>query len=265
MDPITQFKEQQKVAWSNFVNFENITATVAPHLLMFAGVKSDAVVLDVACGTGVVALTAARLGAKATGLDLTPELIARAIENAGLMDLNIEWYEGDAEKLPLPDASFDFVVSQFGHMFAPRPDVVTGEMLRVLKPGGTIAFVTWPLELFTGRMYGLIGRYAPPRPSGVSSPAQWGDPAIIRERLGAAVNDIVFARDAMLIPALSTQHYRIFMEQNLGPMTRLLQSLDNSDPNKASALRREFEDLAARYFENNIVRQDYLMTRAVKV
>jgi hypothetical protein len=111
----------------------------------------------------------------------------------------------------------------------------------------------------------VIGRYAPPRPTGVSSPAQWGDTGIIQERLGAAVKDIVFARDAMMIPALSAQHYRIFMEQNLGPMTRLLQWLDNSDPNKASGLRREFEDLAAQHFERNIVRQDYLMTRGVKV
>ena len=264
MDPMTQFKEQQKIAWSNFVNFENITATVAPGLLAFAGVKAGAAILDVACGTGVVALTAARLGADATGLDLTPELVARAKENAGLMGLNVEWHEGDAERLPFPDARFDFVISQFGHMFAPRPDVVTAEMLRVLKPGGTLAFVTWPLEMFTGRMYGLIGRYAPPRP-GVASPALWGDPDVIQERLGAGVKDIVFARDAMLIPALSTQHYRIFMEQNLGPMTRLLQSLDNSDPDKASALRREFESLAAQYFENNRVCQDYLMTRAIKV
>src|SRR4051812_16645618 len=124
MDPITQFKEQQKAAWSNFINFENITATVAPRLLTFAGVKPGDDLLDVACGTGVLALTAARFGAKATGLDLTPELIARAHENAGLMDLNVPWHEGDAERLPFANASFDFVLSQFGHMFAPRPDVV---------------------------------------------------------------------------------------------------------------------------------------------
>ncbi|MBV9549906.1 MAG: class I SAM-dependent methyltransferase [Alphaproteobacteria bacterium] len=264
MDPINQFKEQQKIAWSNFANFESLTATVAPVLLRFAGVKAGTAVLDVACGTGVAALTAARLGANVTGLDLTPELIARARENSALMNLPVAWHEGDAEKLPLPDAHFDFVVSQFGHMFAPRPEVVIGEMLRVLKPGGVIAFVTWPTELLTGRMYALLRGYAPPPPSGVSPPAQWGDPAIIRERLGAAVKDIFFARDAMLVPSLSPQHYRQFTEQNLGPMTRLLQSLDKSDPAKAATLRHEFEELAAHYFENNIVRLDYLLTRAIK-
>jgi SAM-dependent methyltransferase len=244
---------------------ENMTGTVSPRLVKFAGIKAGADVLDVACGTGVAALTAARLGAKVTGVDLTPELIARAKENAGLMNLDVTWYESDAEQLPLPDAGFDFVVSQFGHMFAPRPDVVIREMLRVLRPRGTIAFVTWPPELFTGRMFALTGKHAPPPPSGVSPPIQWGDPAIIRERLGTAVKDIAFARDVMLFPILSAQHYRIFMERNFGPVNRLLQSLDKSDPDKGMALRREFEDLAAQYFENNTVRQDYLLTRAIKV
>jgi SAM-dependent methyltransferase len=265
MDPITQFKEQQKAAWSNFAILENMTGMAAPRLVKFAGIKAGSAVLDVACGTGVVALSAARLGAKATGVDLTPELVARAKENAGLMNLDATWHEGDAEQLPVPDVSFDVVVSQFGHMFAPRPDVVIREMLRVLKPGGTIAFVTWPPELFTGRMFALTAKYSPPPPSGVSPPVQWGDAATIRERLGTAVKDITFARDAMLFPILSPQHFRLFMERNFGPAIKLFQGLDKSDPDKSAALRREVEDLAAQYFENNTVRQDYLLTRAVKV
>jgi SAM-dependent methyltransferase len=87
------------------------------------------------------------------------------------------------------------VVSQFGHMFAPRPDVAIGEMLRVLKPAGTIAFSTWPPELFIGNTFALVSRYMPPPPPGVSPPPQWGDPAVIRERLGTAVRDIVSDRD----------------------------------------------------------------------
>jgi SAM-dependent methyltransferase len=265
MDPIMQFKEQQKAAWSNFSILESTTGTAAPRLVRFAGITAGAEVLDVACGTGVVALTAARYGAKVTGVDLTPELIARAKENTALMKLEAKWHEGDAEALPVPDATFDFVVSQFGHMFAPRPDVVVKEMLRVLKPGGTIAFATWPPELFTGRFFALIGRYAPPPPPGVSPPVQWGDPSAIRERLGVAVKDITFARDAMWFQTLSVQHYCLFMERNLGPAMKLLQALDASDPTKGVALRREMEELATPYFENNTVRQDYLLTRAVKV
>src|SRR5262249_37832690 len=158
-----------------FAVLESLTATAAPRLVRFAGIPPGSEVLDVACGSGVVALTAARLGAKVTGVDLTPELVARARENAALMKLEATWHEGDVEALPLPDAEFDFVVSQFGHMFAPRPQVAIAEMLRVLKPGGTIAFSTWPPELCVGRGFALMGKYGPPPPPGVAPPPQWGD------------------------------------------------------------------------------------------
>jgi ubiquinone/menaquinone biosynthesis C-methylase UbiE len=264
MDSIAQFKEQQKAAWSNFFVLESLTASVAPRLVRFAGITAGAEVLDVGCGSGVVALTAARLGAKATGVDLTPELVERARENAALMKLEIAVLQGDAEELPLPDAKFDFVVSQFGHMFAPRPEVAIKEMLRVLKPGGTIAFSTWPPELFVGKSFALMGRYAPPPLAGVTPPVLWGDPNLVRERLGSAVKDLTFTRDTMTLQTLSPQHYRLFMEKNFGPAMRLLQSLDASDPTKANALRREMEELALPYFENNTIRQDFLMSRAIK-
>ena len=263
MDPVAQFKEQQKVVWSNFSILESLTGTAAPRLVRFAGIAAGAEVLDVACGTGVVALTAARLGAKVTGIDLTPELIAHAKENAALMTVEGTWREGDVEALPVPDAKFDFVVSQFGHMFAPRPEIAIKEMLRALKPGGTIAFATWPPELFTGRSFALMGKYAPPPVPGIAPPGQWGDPTVVRERLGAAVKDITFNRDATFFQTLSAQHYRSFME--LGPAKKLFQALDASDQAKAAALRREFEELAAQYFENNTIRQDFLLTRAMKI
>jgi hypothetical protein len=119
--------------------------------------------------------------------------------------------------------------------------------------------------MFVGRMFALNGKYAPPPPAGVSPPSQWGDIQLIRERLGAGVTDIRFARDVMLLQMLSPQHYRVFMETNFGPAKKLLEGLDKSDPAKAAAFRRELEQLAAEYFENNALRQDYLLTRAVKV
>ena len=264
MDAIAEFKEKQKAAWANFAVLEGATGTAAPHLVRFAGIETGNEVLDVACGTGVVALTAARLGAKVTGLDLTPELIMRAKENSALMKADVEWLQGDAEALPFEDARFDVVVSQFGHMFAPRPEVTIKQMLRVLKPGGTIAFATWPTETFVGRLFALIGEYAPPLPSGVSPPAQWGDVGIIRERLGGAVKELFFAREAMLIQTLSAQHYRLFMERSLGPLIKLLKGLDEKEPAKGNELRRRIEQLAAPYHANNTLRQDFLLTRAVK-
>src|SRR3569623_1150436 len=265
MDAIEQFKSNQKRAWANFALLENLTATTAPYLIRFAGVRPGLSVLDVACGTGVVALTAAREGANVQGLDLTPELVVRARGNAALLGLDTPFTEGDVESLPFPDATFDVVLSQFGHMFAPRPDVAIREMLRVLRPGGTIAFSTWPPERFVGRWFTLMASYAPPAPPGVSPPAQWGDHHIVADRLGSAVRDVNFARQVMQFPVLSPRHYRVQMGEDFGPAKRLLQQLDAEDPAKAARLRSEIEALVATYFEDNRVRQDFLMTRAIKV
>ena len=133
---------------------------------------------------------------------------------------------------PLSDAAFDVVLSEFGHIFAPRPEVAIGEMLRVLKPGGTIAFSTWPPELFVGRMFALTASYLPPPPPGVAPPPLWGDPNIVRQRLGSAVKDILFDRATMLVPALSPSHQRTAAEKSAGAMVRLVASLQGSDPAK---------------------------------
>jgi SAM-dependent methyltransferase len=211
-----------------------------------------------------VSVTAARLGAHVTGLDLTPELLERARENSRTAGVDVEWIEGDVEKLPFGDAAFDVVLSEFGHIFAPRPEIAVSEMLRVLKPGGTIAFSTWPPELFIGRIFSLSASYMPPPPPGVAPPPQWGDPNIIRERLGTAVKDILFDRATMLVPALSPSHHRRASEKSSGAMVRLVATLESSDPAKLAQFRREYDALAGEYFEDNLIRQDFLMTRATK-
>jgi SAM-dependent methyltransferase len=265
MDALAQFKEAQKQGWAHFAPLEALTIREAARLVKHARVRAGHRVLDVACGTGVVAITASRLGARVTGLDLTPELLERARQNAGIAGVDIGWYEGDAEQLPFGDADFDVVLSQFGHMFAPRPAVAVAEMLRVLKPGGTIAFSTWPPELVLGRLFALGGRYMPPPPQGVTPPPLWGDPNVVRERLGTAVKDLIFDRATMMVPALSPQHNRMIAERTAGPLVKLIESLTASDPARLAAFRREFEAIVADYFEDNTVRQDYLLTRATKI
>lgn len=264
MDPLSQFKELQKQGWAHFAPLQTLTTPAAARLVKYASVHAGQKVLDVACGTGVVAITAARLGAKVTGLDLTPELLAHARENAAIAKVEVNWREGDVESLPFDDSSFDVVVSQFGHMFAPRPEVAIGEMLRVLKPGGTIAFATWPPELLIGRSFGLVGRYAPPPPPGVAPPPLWGDPNIVSERLGKGVKQITFDRARMVVPALSLQHFRKAIEQTAGPIIKLVEFLSATDPAKLATFRSEYEALVSEYFEDNLVHQDYLLTRAIQ-
>lgn len=263
MDPIARYKQMQRESWVNFGKLQSITTPTAARLIRHARVEPGARLLDAGCGTGVVAVTAARLGAHSTGLDLTPELLEQARENARVAGVAIEFHEGDVEQLPFPGAHFDFVLSQFAHMFAPRPDVAIAEMLRVLKPGGTIAFSTWPPELLVGRTREIAARYMPPLP-GIDSPMLWGDPNIVRQRLGDAVTGLVFDRDSMSVPALSPAHFRLNSERTAGPIVKLVESLAANDPARLEAFRREFDAIIAEYFRDNIVRQDYLLTRAMK-
>jgi SAM-dependent methyltransferase len=260
-DPFAELKSRQREMWASFTPTAMFTTPVAAHLVKFAGIVAGESVLDVATGTGVVAVTAARAGARVTGLDLTPPLLEQARENARIAHLDIVWTEGDAEKLPYPDGSFDVVVSQFGHMFAPRPDVAVAEMRRVLKGGGRIAFATWPPEHFIGRFFAFIGRNSPPPPPGAAPPPQWGNPSIIGERLAAGFSAPFFARGTMTFPALSLDHFRMFLEKSIGPLQKLVESL-TGDPDKLSAIRTEFVELARPYYTDNVVHQDYLLTRA---
>jgi len=264
-DPYVDFKAAQRVGWASFGPLAMFTTPAAARLVRFAGVRPGQRVLDVACGTGVVAVTAARLGARVTGADFTPELLAQARESSSIAELNVDWKDADVEQLPFADQEFDVVLSQFGHMFAPRPAVAVAEMLRVLKPGGTIAFTTWPAESLVGRTMALTMRYLPPPPQGVAPPLQWGDPAIVRERLGAAVRDLTFDRDTMVVYTLSPQHQRWTSERTAGPTLKLVQTLAATDPAKLAEFRREFDAIVGDFFEMNTTRQTYLMTRSVKV
>ena len=261
-DRFAEFKTRQRQMWSSFAPTAILTTPVAAHLVEFAGVRHEEKVLDVACGTGVVAVTAALRGAKVSGLDLTPELLDHARENEKTASCGaIDWIEGDAEHLPYPDESFDVVLSQFGHMFAPRPELALAEMRRVLKRGGRIAFATWPPEHFVGRFFAFVARHSPPPPEGAAPPPQWGVVPIVIERLSDRFTAPFFERGVMRVPALSLPHLWNYMSASIGPLQKIVERLQ-SEPEQLSAVRQEMLALAEPYFSNNIMHQDYLLTRA---
>ncbi len=264
MTDINFLKENAKQMWSTFSAFENITGMAAPELVRFSGLQKGDRVCDVGCGTGVVAITAAQLGAKVKGSDLTPKLIERARENSEISGFDIDFQIADVEQLPYENDSFDYVLSQFGHMFAPQPYKAIEEMLRILRPGGVIAFSTWPPELLTGRLFVLTAKYGKPQPEGFHSPVEWGEVNEVKRRLGERVKDITFHRSQYGNPALSPAHMRMLLEKYIGPIAATVRMLE-SDESKLTLFRSEMDVLLGEYFVNNTVIQSYLMTRAVKI
>jgi ubiquinone/menaquinone biosynthesis C-methylase UbiE len=181
-----------------------------------AGVEPGMEVLDVACGTGNASIPAARAGARVTGLDFAPGLLEIARERAADAMVEVEFVEGDAQELPFGDASFDRVVSTFGHMFAPDHVRTAAEMKRVLRPGGAIAVACWTPEGSIGRMNRMVADLLPPPPD-AQPPLLWGTEEHIRGLWG----DAEFERLAIEWTDDSVESYARFMLDSFGPLLSL--------------------------------------------
>lgn len=206
--------------------------------------------LDVACGAGQIAIPAARAGIKVTGVDIAANLIEQARQRARNEDLNIQFDEGDAEQLPYEDGSFDVVLSLIGAMFAPRPERVAAELVRVCRSGGRIIMANWTPGSLVGQMFKIIGKYVPPSPL-MPSPLQWGDEATVRDRLHDGVKDLRTTRHRYPIkypfpPAQVIDFFKTYY----GPTNRAFATLD---PDGQAALRK---DLAQLWSENNRAKDD---------
>ena len=178
-----------------------------------SGLEPGMDLLDVACGTGNATIPAARAGARATGLDFSPDLLAIARERGSDAMVEVEWVEGDAQELPFDDASFDRVISTFGHMFAPDHKRTADEMLRVCRPGGAIATACWSPEGTMGRMVRTLAELVPPPPGG-TPPMLWGTEEHQRELLG----DGEFERLEIEWEDESVESYARFMLESFGPL-----------------------------------------------
>jgi SAM-dependent methyltransferase len=188
--------------------------------------------LDVACGAGNATIPAARDGARVTGLDFSTDLLAVARERAADAMVEVDWIEGDAQALPFDDASFDCVISTFGHMFAPDHQGTAAEMLRVCRPGGTIAVACWTPEGSIGRMFRTIAELVPPPPGG-QPPILWGTEAHIRELLG----DGEFERHEVEWTDDSVESYARFMLDSFGPLLNARELLGEREGELDEAFR----------------------------
>lgn len=188
---LDQIKSSMRSTWmaGDFgVVAKTITAAAEDFIARLA-LPAGTRVLDVATGTGNLAIPLARAGCVVTGVDIAPNLIAQARERAAAEGLTGQFDEGDAEALPYPDASFDAVVTMFGAMFAPRPELVAAECARVLRPGGLLAMANWNPTGFTGKMFRLGSKHVPPS-HGLPPPVLWGDDTTARERLAPHFDNI---------------------------------------------------------------------------
>ena len=201
-------------------------------------------VLDVACGSGNVALPAAREGATVTGLDIAPNLLEQARQRARDDNLEISFKEGDVEDLPFPDGAFDLVLSMFGAMFAPQPERAAAEMLRVCRPLGKVAMANWTPSGFSGQMFRLVASHVPPPP--VPSPVLWGDEQVARNRLSAGVLDIETAlMKAEIRYPFPPEGVVEYFREYFGPVRNAFRALAES---QRPALYR---DLVALWAEHN--------------
>jgi ubiquinone/menaquinone biosynthesis C-methylase UbiE len=231
-----------RATWTsgNFGRIARSYEVGAAQFITRLGLEPGERVLDVATGTGNLAIPAARTGALVTGVDIAPNLITQAKARASAEGLTMRLDVGDAEALPYADDEFDTAISMFGAMFAARPERAGSELLRVVRPGGRIAMANWTPTSFIGEMLRTTSRYSPPA-AGVPSPLLWGNEQYVRERLGDGLSALTLTRRIITFEfAMDPAGVVNEFIQWYGPTLRAFASLDETGK---AALRRELESL----------------------
>ena len=241
MGEMESLKAQLKKIWTagDYDRFSRFMEGSAREFYERLTITPGSQLLDVGCGSGQFALMAAKDGIEVTGVDLADNLVERARARAQAEGLRARFEEADAESLPFEDASFDVVVSLIGAMFAPRPELVARELLRVCVPGGTIAMANWTPQGFIGQMFKAVSKFI--APSGMPSPVLWGDETTVRERLGHGLSPLSLTKRQYLFsypfpPAEVVEFFRLYY----GPANRAFASLDAEGQ---AQLRHELEAL----------------------
>lgn len=231
-------KARLKAAWNtgDYGRFAVYLQSSALEFLERIPIEPGVRFLDVACGAGQIAIPAARAGADVTGVDIAPNWIAQARARAEAEGVTARFDEGDAEELPYADGSFDIVVSLIGAMFAPRPERVAAELVRVCRPGGRIVMGNWTPQGLTGQVFKIISHYAPPSPL-MPPPVLWGDEATVRKRLQAGIAALHMTKRFYdyVYPFPPAEVFDLYLD-TYGPLNRAFAALSSD---KQQALRDE--------------------------
>ena len=239
-------KAEERAMWAlgDYHAFAKATVWgLGPVLVEACEVRAGQRVLDVAAGTGNVAIRAAETGAEVVASDLTPENFDAGRREAAAHGVELEWVEADAEALPFGDREFDVVTSSMGAIFAPDHQAVADELVRVCRPGGTIGMITFIPEGTAAQFFELFGRYAPPPPPGALPPTAWGSEEHVRALFGDRVAALEMSRNQYLETAPSPRAYVDHFKTTFGPAVALYAALTDQ-PDRLAALDREFHEFA---------------------
>ena len=263
---LAAIKERQQKAWSSG-DYGKVGVTLvlmAELLAEAADLKASQKVLDVASGNGNASLAAARRFTEVTAIDYVPMLLEEGRKRAEAEGLTVDFREGDAENLPFEDASFDVVVSTLGVMFAPNQQKAAEELLRVVKPGGTIAMVNWVPDSYIGELFKTIGKYVPP-PPGLKPPFRWGTEEGLDELLDGGIGSLQTRRRTFVWRFESARQHVEFMRGYYGPLNKAFAALEEEGQN---ALEQDLISLAERYDRSEdgtvVLHADYLEVVATR-